>query len=79
MDMDMGTMEDNHQEHKAADATPAATGGHGHSHDLDPALFQEFAATSEPLGTIMILHIFCMVIGKRRSQGGKTVRSVTMS
>ncbi|KAI8333030.1 hypothetical protein BC941DRAFT_380615 [Chlamydoabsidia padenii] len=58
MDMDMGTMDDEHQEHHD---TPSAS-GHGHSHNLDPALFEDFAATSEPLGTIMILHIFCMVL-----------------
>jgi hypothetical protein len=69
MDMDMESMDDTHHDHQAADST-AATGGHGHSHDLDPALFQEFAATSEPLGTIMILHIFCMVIGKRGDHKG---------
>lgn len=60
MDMGMGT-NDGHQEHQEASAPPS---GHGHSHDLDPSLFEEFAATSEPLGTIMILHIACMVVGK---------------
>ncbi|ORZ25423.1 hypothetical protein BCR42DRAFT_340494 [Absidia repens] len=57
MDMGMGT-DDGHHEHQET----SAPSGHGHSHDLDPALFEEFAATSEPLGTIMILHIFCMVV-----------------
>ncbi|KAI8063305.1 hypothetical protein BC940DRAFT_307601 [Gongronella butleri] len=52
MDMDMD--EQNH--------TESHSHGHGHSHDLDPALFGEYAATSEPLGTIMVLHIFCMVV-----------------
>jgi hypothetical protein len=37
--------------------------GMGHSHDLDPALFSDFAATGEPLGLIMTLHIIFMVAG----------------
>ncbi|ORX52767.1 hypothetical protein DM01DRAFT_1383930 [Hesseltinella vesiculosa] len=36
--------------------------GHGHSHDLDPSLFNDFAATGEPIGALMTLHIFCMVV-----------------
>ncbi|OAD77549.1 hypothetical protein PHYBLDRAFT_2376, partial [Phycomyces blakesleeanus NRRL 1555(-)] len=33
----------------------------GHSHDLDPSLFTEYATTSEPIGTIMTLHIIFMI------------------
>ncbi|KAG1054747.1 hypothetical protein G6F43_003265 [Rhizopus delemar] len=35
--------------------------GMGHSHDLDPSLFSENAATNEPIGLIMTLHIAFMV------------------
>jgi hypothetical protein len=35
---------------------------HGHTHDLDPALFTDFAATDEPIGSIMTLHLVTMVI-----------------
>ena len=34
---------------------------HGHTHDLDPALFTDFAATDEPIGSIMTLHLVTMV------------------
>lgn len=53
---------DEHQ-HNQPSSQPETSSGHGHSHDLDPSLFTEYAATSEPLGTIMVLHIFSMVIG----------------
>lgn len=39
------------------------TGGMGHSHDLDPSLFVSSAATNEPIGLIMTLHIIFMVTG----------------
>ncbi|CEG82589.1 hypothetical protein RMATCC62417_16640 [Rhizopus microsporus] len=35
--------------------------GMGHSHNLDPSLFDESAATNEPIGLIMTLHIAFMV------------------
>ncbi|KAI8094216.1 putative integral membrane protein [Thamnidium elegans] len=35
--------------------------GMGHTHDLDPALFNNSAATDEPIGLIMTLHIAFMV------------------
>lgn len=38
--------------------------GMGHSHNLDPALFESSAATSEPIGLIMTLHICFMVLGR---------------
>ncbi|CAO3653586.1 unnamed protein product [Mucor hiemalis] len=37
------------------------SGGMGHSHDLDPSLFDSSAATNEPIGLIMTLHIIFMV------------------
>lgn len=40
--------------------------GMGHSHDLDPSLFENNAATNEPIGLIMTLHITFMVAGKIR-------------
>jgi len=35
---------------------------HGHTHDLDPSLFVDFAATDEPIGSIMTMHLVTMVI-----------------
>ncbi|KAI8992103.1 putative integral membrane protein [Mycotypha africana] len=35
--------------------------GMGHSHNLDPSLFNSYAATDEPIGLIMALHITFMV------------------
>lgn len=37
--------------------------GMGHSHDLDPSLFDNSAATNEPIGMIMTLHIIFMTTG----------------
>ncbi|KAI8080200.1 uncharacterized protein B0P05DRAFT_579120 [Gilbertella persicaria] len=37
--------------------------GMGHSHNLDPSLFENSAATDEPIGLIMTLHIAFMVTG----------------
>lgn len=37
--------------------------GMGHTHDLDPTLFDNSAATDEPIGLIMTLHIAFMVAG----------------
>ncbi|KAG2174969.1 hypothetical protein INT43_006031 [Umbelopsis isabellina] len=34
----------------------------GHSHDLDPAIFASSAATDEPIGSIMTLHLTTMII-----------------
>lgn len=39
------------------------TGSMGHSHNLDPSLFDSSAATNEPIGLIMTLHITFMVTG----------------
>lgn len=39
--------------------------GMGHSHDLDPSLFDNSAATDDPIGFIMTLHIVFMVAGNR--------------
>ena len=36
----------------------------GHGHDLDPSMFATSAATDEPIGTIMALHITFMVAGR---------------
>jgi hypothetical protein len=36
---------------------------HGHTHDLDPTIFTDFAATDEPIGSIMTLHLASMVLG----------------
>lgn len=38
-------------------------GAVGHSHNLDPSVFESSAATDEPIGFIMALHITFMVIG----------------
>ncbi|KAM3581597.1 hypothetical protein VKS41_005763 [Umbelopsis sp. WA50703] len=34
----------------------------GHSHDLDPAIFASSAATDEPIGSIMTLHLTTMIL-----------------
>ncbi|KAI9280608.1 hypothetical protein BC943DRAFT_143085 [Umbelopsis sp. AD052] len=36
---------------------------HGHTHDLDPMIFTDFAATDEPIGSIMTLHLASMILG----------------
>lgn len=36
---------------------------HGHTHDLDPTIFTDFAATDEPIGSIMTLHLASMILG----------------
>jgi hypothetical protein len=36
----------------------------GHSHDLDPAIFASSAATDEPIGSIMTLHLTTMILSK---------------
>lgn len=42
--------------------------GMGHSHNLDPSLFDESAATNEPIGLIMTLHIaFMVTCNKKRT------------
>ncbi|KAG2189166.1 hypothetical protein INT44_004308 [Umbelopsis vinacea] len=35
---------------------------HGHTHDLDPMIFTDFAATDEPIGSIMTLHLASMIL-----------------
>ena len=37
-------------------------GATGHSHNLDPSVFETSAATDEPIGYIMALHITFMVL-----------------
>lgn len=37
--------------------------GMGHSHNLDPSVFASSAATNDPIGLIMTLHITFMVAG----------------
>lgn len=41
----------------------AHSGATGHSHNLDPSVFASSAATDEPIGYIMALHIAFMVTG----------------
>lgn len=45
-------------------------GATGHSHNLDPSVFETSAATDEPIGYIMALHItfmvLCMSLGTSR-------------
>src|ERR1700709_1087745 len=36
----------------------------GHTHDLDPAIFADYGATDEPIGTIMTLHLATMVLSR---------------
>lgn len=51
------------------------SGGMGHSHDLDPSLFDSSAATNEPIGLIMTLHIIFMVAGKKKKIDTACLRS----
>lgn len=44
---------------------------HGHTHDLDPTIFTDFAATDEPIGSIMTLHLASMILGTLTSRHSK--------
>ncbi|KAI9304170.1 hypothetical protein BJ944DRAFT_240803 [Cunninghamella echinulata] len=58
---------DEHQHQASPPSPPPSSEGHGHSHDLDPSLFTEYAATSEPLA-FGFLYPIGMVLGLAKNK-----------